>query len=440
MSLLDKGNFLIIGLLTLITSSCEQDESIIKVNVEGVTNTNYIEFNLPTSEIFIDSLRTDDSDFILVGDYEDPLLGTLAAEAYFELQYDSGAVIADTLLLDSVVFMLKIEDQLMNDASAIFNMDFHALRDSLFSQAVYLATKKLTLAKSIQSVAEIVLKSDTLLTFSGADFGYYLYKKLKGLDASDQYAYTNEFAFVPAVENEALLSFDLISDETKILIYSRDPSDSLFITQLKFNSVHFTQLDRNKFDTDLAGLSNLDSLQFADDFSIFNPLQGLFTVLDFSEVMLFLYQLDDFILNNVELEVGLTTASTDPIAGVNFYALNQESGINGNVFASLDLVLAGNLDYVSTFNQAANDFLLSEESFIAGAGAFSPVISEVSELTYNSMITLALEDQYLRKTFLGEDTFEKLVMIAEDRLTFNQSFIERGSVTVKIYYTKSKGL
>ena len=56
------------------------------------------------------------------------------------------------------------------------------------------------------------------------------------------------------------------------------------------------------------------------------------------------------------------------------------------------------------------------------------------------MITLALEDQYLRKTFLGEDTFEKLVMIAEDRLTFNQSFIERGSVTVKIYYTKSKGL
>ena len=157
MSLLDKGNFLIIGLLTLITSSCEQDESIIKVNVEGVTNTNYIEFNLPTSEIFIDSLRTDDSDFILVGDYEDPLLGTLAAEAYFELQYDSGAVIADTLLLDSVVFMLKIEDQLMNDASAIFNMDFHGLRDSLFSQAVYLATKKLTLAKSIQSVQKLFL-------------------------------------------------------------------------------------------------------------------------------------------------------------------------------------------------------------------------------------------------------------------------------------------
>ena len=127
MSLLDKGNFLIIGLLILITSSCEQDESIIKVNVEGVTNTSYIEFNLPTSEIFIDSLRTDDSDFILVGDYEDPLLGTLAAEAYFELQYDSGAVIADTLLLDSVVFMLKIEDQLMNDASAIFNMDIYSI-------------------------------------------------------------------------------------------------------------------------------------------------------------------------------------------------------------------------------------------------------------------------------------------------------------------------
>ena len=37
---------------------------------------------------------------------------------------------------------------------------------------------------------------------------------------------------------------------------------------------------------------------------------------------------------------------------------------------------------------------------------------------------------------IRNDYFEKLVMIAEDRLTLNQSFVERGSVTVKIYYTK----
>ena len=207
MSLLDKGNFLIIGLLLLITSSCEQDESIIKVNVEGVTNTSYIEFNLPTSEIFIDSLRTDDSDFILVGDYEDPLLGTLAAEAYFELQYDSGAVIADTLLLDSVVFMLKIEDQLMKDASAIFNMDIYTLSDSLFSEAIYLATKELSLDKKVQSVTEYIYETDSLLTFSGVEFGRYFYGEIQRLEAIDLYSYRNDFSFVPASENEALLSF-----------------------------------------------------------------------------------------------------------------------------------------------------------------------------------------------------------------------------------------
>ena len=114
MSLLDRRNSVIMGLLLLLIFSCEQDEKTININLKGITNTSYAEFTIPTSEIFIDSLRTDDSDFILVGDYEDPLLGLLSAEAYFEIQYDSGAVIGDTLSLDSVVLKLKIQDQLMD--------------------------------------------------------------------------------------------------------------------------------------------------------------------------------------------------------------------------------------------------------------------------------------------------------------------------------------
>ena len=438
MSLLDKSNSIIIGLLLLIISSCEQDDKTINVSLNGATNTSYAEFTIPTSEIFIDSLRTDDSDFILVGDYEDPLLGVLSAEAYFEIQYDSGAVIADTLSLDSVVLKLKIQDQLMDENVASFNMNLLVLRDSLFSQAVYLASKKLVVDKAVQNVAKTVLKSDSLLTFSGMDLGYYLYGQLKSLEKSDQYLYRSEFAFLPTAENEALLSFDLASEDTKILIYSKDPSDSLFVTQFRFNSIHFTQLERDKSNTDLAGVSNLDSFQLADEYSITNPLQGLFTVLDFSEVMFFLNQLDNFILNSVELEVGLTATSVDPILGVNFYIFNTHGGIDGSVFASLNLVTQGNLDYVSTFNQAANDFILSEESFISGAGALSPLVSKISELTYNSIITLALEDQYIRKTFFEEDPIEKLIMISDDRLTLNQSFVKKGSVTVKIYYTKSK--
>ena len=205
MSLLDKRNSVIIGSLLLLIISCEQVEKTINDNMKGITNTSYAEFTIPTSEIFIDSLRTDDSDFILVGDYEDPLLGLLSAEAYFEIQYDSGAVIGDTLSLDSVVLKLKIQDQLMENNVAFFNMDLLVLRDSLFSQAVYLATKKLMVDKAIQNVAKTVLKSDSMLTFSGMDLGYYLYAQLKGLEESDQYGFRSEFAFLPAAENEALL-------------------------------------------------------------------------------------------------------------------------------------------------------------------------------------------------------------------------------------------
>ena len=261
MSLLDKGNFVIIGLLKVDNK------------VEYKANTKHPLYDV-LRKVVLKHLGLEDvvdtvlermgpvKDIILVGDYEDPLFGALAAKAYFELQYDSGAVIADTLSLDSVVFILKIEDQLMEGASARFNMDVHAMRDSLFAQAVYLANKELPVAKNLQSVTNNVNNTDSLFVFSGADFSNYLFKQMLDLDVSEQYSYRSELAFVPAAENEALLSFDMTSEETKILIYSRDPNDSLFITKFRFNNVHFTQLDRDKSDSDLAGLSNLDSLQW----------------------------------------------------------------------------------------------------------------------------------------------------------------------------------
>ena len=100
-------------------------------------------------------------------------------------------------------------------------MDIYTLSDSLFSEAIYLATKELSLDKKVQSVTEYIYETDSLLTFSGVEFGRYFYGEIQRLEAIDLYSYRNDFSFVPASENEALLSFDFASDESKILVYSR---------------------------------------------------------------------------------------------------------------------------------------------------------------------------------------------------------------------------
>ena len=136
----------------------------------------------------------------------------------------------------------------------------------------------------------------------------------------------------------------------------------------------------------------------------------------------------------MELEVGLTAASIDPILDVNFYTFNAYGGIDGNVLLP-KLVTQGNLDYVSTFNQAANDFILSEEVLLLEQ-ELSPLFLEY-RIRCNPTITLAIEDQYIERLFM-ERILQKIGDDFDDRLTLNQSFVKRGSVMIKIYYTQSK--
>ena len=140
-------------------------------------------------------------------------------------------------------------------------------------------------------------------------------------------------------------------------------------------------------------------------------------------------------INGVELEAEVLGTTEDPVEGINFYNFREEGGISGNAFASIPLVTAGLVQLYQIFDQAANDFLVTDATFISPSNIV-PVISTIEESTYSAKITLAVQDKYIKSISTGVFDMEKLVMIADDRVTLNESLIKQGSIKFKMYYTK----
>ena len=77
MNLLDRIKSGLIVLLILIFFACETDDTGLSVNIDNITDVSYAEFELKTTNLFVDSLRTDNDSSILVGSYNDVLFGEI---------------------------------------------------------------------------------------------------------------------------------------------------------------------------------------------------------------------------------------------------------------------------------------------------------------------------------------------------------------------------
>jgi hypothetical protein len=435
MNLLEKNKTALKVFILCVFFGCQESQDNLFVNIDDVTNTTFIEFDLHATNILIDSLRTDDVRTVLVGNYFDDSWGKISAKSYVEMRYDSGAVVADTLIFESLVFNLFVNDQLADKSSSQFEMDISNMRDSLFSEAVYLADREILSLRSYQNIDLTVGIKDTLVSFTANTFGKYLYDQIAGLSAVNLAAYKPYYALISGEDNESLLSFDLSAIQSNVVLYTKDSRDSTYVTRFVYNGVNFTHLERDRSTSDISSYTDLDTFNIDNEYTVINPAQGIFTVLDFSEVSDFFESQPDIMINGVELEAEVLGTTEDPVEGINFYNFREEGGISGNAFASIPLVTAGLVQLYQIFDQAANDFLVTDATFISPSNIV-PVISTIEESTYSAKITLAMQDKYIKSISTGVFDMEKLVMIADDRVTLNESLIKQGSIKFKMYYTK----
>ena len=82
MNLLEKNKTALKVFILCVFFGCQESQDNLFVNIDDVTNTTFIEFDLHATNILIDSLRTDDVRTVLVGNYLDDSWGKISAKSY----------------------------------------------------------------------------------------------------------------------------------------------------------------------------------------------------------------------------------------------------------------------------------------------------------------------------------------------------------------------
>ena len=97
------------GLILLIPVflSCETSDDIgVQYDLDSGADVNFLQFPLTATNIVVDSLRTDGENRVLVGNYQDDLIGSVSAESYFSMRIRSTNLpsnrTSDDFLVDSV--------------------------------------------------------------------------------------------------------------------------------------------------------------------------------------------------------------------------------------------------------------------------------------------------------------------------------------------------
>ena len=139
---------------------CETSDDIgIQYDLASDANVKFVELNISSSNIYVDSLRTDGENAILVGNYNDEIGGEISAEGYFALSYlggplpraqeflendtlPDGSIVKvlvtpeDTLELDSIRITFEASSSIANSANALQDFQVFQLQDSLISSAI----------------------------------------------------------------------------------------------------------------------------------------------------------------------------------------------------------------------------------------------------------------------------------------------------------------
>ena len=114
---------------------CDTQEDLgMQYDLGSDANVKFIEFTLPASNIYIDSLRTDGENRVLVGSYSDPLTGSITAEGYFQYFYEKGPLpkgnnTSDTLKMDSVIFTIEANSIAPQTGASFKEFSLYELQD-----------------------------------------------------------------------------------------------------------------------------------------------------------------------------------------------------------------------------------------------------------------------------------------------------------------------
>jgi hypothetical protein len=383
MNLLDRMRPLQLAMLAAgFFFSCESETGTFDFDLENNTSVKLIELELPSRSIFIDSLRTDNESRVVVGDYSDERFGNIEAEAYSEITYTEGRIIADTLKFDSLIINLTVDNYLSNDPELSGAYTISKLSQGLESSIVYLKDRQMETRAPLDTL-NFSLIGDTEeqaqnLSIRADRWGRDLFTRIT-VDSVGQTlsAVIDEIALVPTEDNQTALSINLNSDSTEIILYSS--YDTIpFETTFRFATNHFSYIDRSMTGAELSGIQNAERFDMSDDTQLVSAIFGIYNYVDLTPLKNYIVDNEDksLLVNQAEINTPALASSSEEVSSFRYYFFDEQYGIRGE----------------RVFNSGFFTLILSNTGYLENSTTL--LVSEFNEenRSYDQDITFFMEN------------------------------------------------
>lgn len=425
-----------------------QDDLGIQYDLGSDANVKYIEFTLPASNVYIDSLRTDGENRVLVGNYSDPLTGSASAEGYFQFFYEQGPLPrgekdeSDTLKIDSIIFTVEASSIMPQRGNSFQEFGLYELQDSLENTAIYLSSLKQTptteigtFSSSINTVLDTVYRLKLDATFS-QNFFDQLSEIGGDPDQSISSTVFKSLGLIPGSLSESIASFDFTSDTSRMIVYTSPIppviKDTTYRTYFRFTGKNYTYVERDLSASEFNGITENQNFDLSSGKTIIDPIMGLSTAFNLAALEDFFDENRKIIINNaiVSLEFEAENNRDTLIDVMSFFRKPDESiygpALSSNSFGNI--VMSDN-GYLRLESSPARGILSeSKEKILVSSTFFYQQLYR----TYLNGDSLA----YLNPTNGRIKDFDDLVLISPTDVTLQRTIFKENGIKLGIFYTE----
>jgi len=434
---------------------CETSEDIgVQYDLDSDANVKFIEFTLPSSNTYIDSLRTDSENRILIGNYSDDLVGSVSAESYFTIRYFDGTLpnsrIEDDFIYDSVRFSFAAPSSVPNQ-TGIQSFNLHVLEDTL-ENLVYLRTKSEVLGDMVGTYETEVTANDTLFANFLLDdaFGNQLFESASELSTLTASTDWPSMAISPVAESNILSQISLNNDTTRVFLYITHPNgaieevvgndttfkDTTYVARFSMAPSsgvypHYVNLTRDRSGSQFSGATENEDFDLPDGRTILDVSSGITTTYTISELSSFFDENETIIINNASILFQFEENSDQERLN-NYYSFFYR---NNDFFAP------------GIVENSFNSLIMSDNAFLRGQNI--PAVSQLNDDEDGILINSTLFFQTLYRNYQNSGILEienpitetlspveEFVLIGTSDVSLRRTIFSSGGVKLRIYYTE----